>query len=364
MPPRSPPLARFTWNPNPTANPSTLTINLANPEPIHRHELPSAGTLFGPAKSSLHQAGAAVAGISVLRTGTAKDPATWQTNLCVPVFDTRPLQIIKTVTMVAPATMQPVTTFTVNYSCSLNGIAYRPNQTAIFTAFRRQSRPEHHAEHSDQQHPAPSPKCRHHASTGCHERNARRELAYLGPGSTYPDPHGPNGTSQSVAITTGINSVEVHNTFACVPVGSLIITKIFDPSSPASQFPPTSVFPVLVICPGLPNTVVNLTAPNFQQTVSNIPTGTACTIAELTPTGTNAQSNCYWDITYPQGQSVIIPNGSANLQVRNALRCFGTLTVYKTFDPTSLGPALPSGAVFPVQISCTPGTTTVRQSRQ
>ncbi len=338
------------WVPNPTANPSTLHVNNLNNNqavvtkfPVKRPYPPPPGNVCNHAEATVTSLAAA--------DWYAKDPSTWTTDLCAPIFDARPLDITKTVTVTPPATTPPAALFPVTVVCSFiqNGVQYGPSTTVTFNYPTNLGQtvtniPVGSACTVTEQQPLPPPVAMASCPSG---------FGAWGP-VTYPNPGGQSLT----IVTTAPNRLEVHNTFACVPVGTLSVTKTFDPSSPASQFPATAIFPVSVACTGLPTTTVNLQSPNFQQTVPNIAMGSVCTITELTPTGTNVQPNCHWDTSYPKGQSVTIPNGSANLEAHNALRCTGTLTVYKTFDPVSLGTSMPATALFPILIACLPGSST------
>lgn len=345
----------FAWLPNPLSNPSTLTIKKLSHNQEIITKFPVKRPYPAPPGHVCNHAEAAVAGIAA-GNWYAKNPATWQTDLCVPIFDVRSLDINKAVTITPPATTPPVTTFTVNVACSylVNGVQYGPNATVSFTfpptpgTQTVPNIPVGSICTIAEQQPLPPPVAMSSCPSG---------FGGWGP-VTYPNPVGPGTTPQSLTIvTTAPNRLEVQNTFACVPVGMLSVTKTFDASSPASQFPATATFPVQVACTGRPTTTVNLTSPNFQQTVPNIPMGSICTITELAPVGTDVQSNCHWDTSYPKSQSVTIPNGTANLEARNKLSCTGTLTVYKTFDPSSLGTQMPATASFPILIAC-PGFTT------
>lgn len=348
-----------TWSPDPTLNPSTLNISaLAQNQSIITN-FPVNGPYPAPAPPPsgrlCNHAGAAVMSLSA-GDWYAKDPATWQTDLCAPVFDVRSLDINKAVIFTPPANVPPVVAFTVNVNCSyvVSGVQYGPNTTVSFTF------PLNPATQTVQnvpvgsvctiaELPLPAPVAMSSCPSG---------FGVWGP-VVYTNPDNPGGAPQSLTIVTSHpNRLGVENTFACEPAGMLSVTKTFDPSSPASQFPPSSTFPILVACTGRPNVVVNLTPPNYQQTVPDLPIGTVCTITELAPVGTDVQPNCYWDTSYPNGQSVTMPSGSVNLQVRNKLRCTGTVTIYKTFEPSTLASQIPSVASFPIQVACTPGSTT------
>lgn len=312
----------FAWSPNPLSNPSTLKVQKLGslngpPQSIVTH-FPVKRPYPAPPGQLCNHAGANLAGIAS-EDWYAKDPSTWQTDLCVPIFEVRPLDINKAVNVVPPATTPAVTTFNVNVVCSyiVNGVQYGPSTTVSFTF---PPNPGTRTVHnipvgsvcSIVEQALPTPMAMADCPSG---------LGAWGPAS-YPNPPGPGNTTQSVSIVTSTpNRLQVLNTFACLPVGMLSVTKTFDPSSPASQFPATAIYPILVACTGRPNVTVNLGSPNFQQMVLNIPIGSTCSITELPPLGTNLPSTCHWDTSYPKGQSVQIPNGSANLEAHNTLTC-------------------------------------------
>jgi hypothetical protein len=342
------PACTFAWNPDPTSNPSALQISaLAAGQGIVT-TFPVTGPLPFPAPPGPICNHAQVSTSLPVEDWYAKNPATWKADVCVPIFDARPLDVLKTITIVAPATTPPTATFPVNVVCSYiqNGVQYGPSTTLTYVSPPTpgtQTVPNVPVGSTctiTEQQPLPPPVAMSSCLSG---------YGAWGP-VTYPNPDG-----QSISIvTTNPNRMEVHNTFSCVPVGTLSVTKTFDPSSPASQFPATSTFPIQVACTGIPTTTVNVTGPTFQQSIPNIPVGSVCTITELTPTGTDVQANCHWDTTYPKGQSGTIVVGSINLEAHNKLSCTGTVTIYKTFDPTSLAAQMSVPAEFPVVLACPP----------
>jgi hypothetical protein len=286
----------------------------------------------------------------------AKDPATWQTDVCVPVLNVSKLRVLKTIDNSTPGT-PPATAFLVDVDCTLNGAPFGPHTTLTFTY------PPNPLPHVFQAVPVGS-LCRiveqPLVPTLIALSDCNSGFATWG-SVIYPNPVGPDSTPQSVIITTNTNHLEVNNTLACVPSGSLTVSKAFDPGTSTWTPPVGAVFPVQVACSPGTTTIVNLTNANlFQLTVGNFPIGSGCTITELPPQGAALPPNCDWDtVTYPVGQSATISQAGGVLKVLNTVVCTSKLAVRKTFAPGSIASILPLGAVFPVQVACSPGTTTI-----
>lgn len=335
-----------TWSPSPlTASPSTLNVNALGTGQSIVTTFPVAGPFPAPPGQVCNAASAAVS----LPTGAwyKKDPSTWQTNVCAPIFNVSTLDVTKLVAIAAPATTPPLATFTVDVICSFiqGGVQYGPSTTVSFASSTPGTRNVPNIPVGSTcvivERPLPPPI----AMSVCPSGSAAWMPA------AYPNPPGPNAAGTSISIAAGPNALRVRNTFACVPPASLRVTKTFAASSPASQFPPPAAFPVQVVCTGR-STSVNLTSSNFQQTVPNLAIGANCTITELPPVGLTVSQTCHWITTYPSGQTATMQSGVNNLEVHNELACTGIMHLYKTFDPASLGASMPPTAVFPIQLAC------------
>jgi hypothetical protein len=140
---------------------------------------------------------------------------------------------------------------------------------------------------------------------------------------SLPPPTYVPGQSVTIPAPPATANVTVTNVIGCVQMGSLNVEKKMTPSAAFVPIPPGVTFPVLVTCiPNGPVQTVNLTAATPNVTLPNIIAGSVCTLMELPPVGT-IPPNCHWGpVTYPNGQSAMIPAlSTATLAAQNTMVC-------------------------------------------
>jgi hypothetical protein len=214
-----PQLCNFDWSPpSPPGNPSTLAIQglghlwaaipsfkVSGPYPAPYPALP--GQVCNDAVATL-------TGLNS-QDWYAKDPLTWKTQRCVPIFSLTTLRVSKSVSVVAPALPPPPTSFTVNVNCLLPNY-YVSNQTLTFN-YPPTTIPSQNVQNIPY---GSNTTCtiveQPVSTTPIANKGCASGFAAWGP-ITYPNALGPDGTSQSLAIALTGNALEVHNTFACVP---------------------------------------------------------------------------------------------------------------------------------------------------
>ena len=140
------------------------------------------------------------------------------------------------------------------------------------------------------------------------------------------------GPSITITAEPADNIITVTNTIDCVtpPVNTLTVNKTFGPPSIVPQLPASATFTVEVGCDPAPSGTFSMTTASLSGFLSNIPVGTLCKIHEQQPTGTKIPAGCHWEISYPLGESIVIPaTGNPTLEVHNQLICQPDLRVDK-----------------------------------
>ncbi|MFA5901816.1 MAG: DUF5979 domain-containing protein, partial [Hyphomicrobium sp.] len=339
------PSCDYAWSSPPPANPSVLAIQTldhnwsANPHFTSTAPYPAApGQVCNNAVVTLSGMNA--------EDWYARNPSTWETHRCVPIFDTKDLKVGKLLDIIAPATAPAATSFTVAVNCSwqFNGTTYGLSDTLTFT-YPPNPMPAQGVltipinstcTITEQQLPVgPFP-----------DKRCPSGFAAWG-AISYPNAAGPDGTPQSVIVgNNSSNTLLVRNTYECVPdialeTGSLFVGKdvVNNTSADLSGW----VFPVAVDCTGQPPVSLDLAAGQYS-VIHNMPLGTDCHVTEdwenieLPP----AEKACppglvpQWQPASYEPPNQIISGEPLAITVHNVLDCVrpekpvdGTLTVEK-----------------------------------
>ena len=322
----------FSWSiPPSTSNPSTLDIQALSTHWTAHGLFQVPGPFPAPPSQICNDAEVTVAGAKAIDPLThpdwyARDPSTWKTHRCVPIFSTSDLKVVKTVEVVAArsasaadvvqrrrellvaAVLQFEQPFTFTFppgpvqtAGAPGGVPTIPDTSSCLIAEQPLS------------------------TTPIPNRGCRSGFAAWGP-ITYPNAPGPDGTSQSVTIGPPSNILEVHNTFACVETGQLIVEKLVTNNTHASLA--GWHYPVTVSCNGRPDVFPNLVV-GQSFPVNNIPVGTPCHVAEgwqnlpvpadqrACPPGTHPE----WQPAIYAPGNVVIGNAPVTVTVENVLDC-------------------------------------------
>jgi uncharacterized repeat protein (TIGR01451 family) len=294
-----------------------------------------------------------------------KDPATWQTRRCAPIFTASDLKVIKVVQAVAPALPPPPTSFTVTVNCSLivGGTNYAPSQTFTFN-----TPPDPIPSQTMSNIPVGS-TCtiaeQALPTTPIPNKGCPSGLAVWNP-VQYPDVLDPKQPRQSLLIGASANALEALNTFACVPVKTNIkICKVAGPGvAVGTPFTFTVGSSTVTVpagpAPGGTCVLGPSVAVGSTVTVSETMAGATVTSIAVTPTSRLVGTPNL------AGGSVNIAIGSGMTDVTFTNQRLGFLEICKsgdvtgsfnfTVNPGGLGPfAVPVGACTPaIQVNAGP----------
>ncbi len=261
-------------------------------------------------------------------------PNLLESNVCVPVLETKPLIVSKVVNNTAGVPLLPGMTYQMNVSCTMPNPGGTP--AVLTTASAVVNVP---AGGSQTVNNIPV------GSTCTVTENNWANLPVWSLGNCkLPDrptwqPPVYSPPNYLIGPLSADPQITVTNTLKCVtpPINTLVVSKTFDPPSLVTQLPSTATFPVQVACNPAPNTTVTLTPTALQQFVGSIPVGTSCHITELPPQNTNVSKDCTWTASYPGGDTIVIPaQGTPTLEVKNRLTCKPDLAITKT-GPVATG---------------------------
>ncbi|HEY4942184.1 MAG TPA: DUF5979 domain-containing protein [Rhizomicrobium sp.] len=163
-----------------------------------------------------------------------------------------------------------------------------------------------------------------------------------------------SGQSWTIPTSSGpaVNLTVTNAYFCPATPGSLVVKKVLL-QDPLGLFGGTP-FSIAVTCKDLLNVSTNypLNLPNnASASINSLVPGSQCHLAEQLPI---LPYNCHWHGPVFSAQDVTIQSGINSVTVTNALGCLstpGSLQIYKKVVNT-LG--LPTQALFPVAINCTP----------
>lgn len=292
-----------------------------------------------------------------------KDPTTWATNRCVPIFTVSTLKVVKRVDLVAPAQVPlPAyqSAFTVNVNCTLivDGINYAPSQTFTFNyppnpidgqAFPNV--PNGSTCKIEEVTPLPAPV----PDKGC-------PSGFAAWGNIkYDNPIGPDGTHQTLLVThDGANVLQVANTLACMPAnGTFKVTKTVVNNTQGAVATAGLSYPATVTCGGI-SSPENLSE-GSPLTVNNLAPNTTCSVQEdilPLPPGCPVDHMPVWTTTYnPVSQSAIVNGSNAEVAVQNTLDCklgsppHSTLRVTKTITNNTSNTSV-NDMTFPATATC------------
>ena len=358
----------FSWlTPPSTGNPSTLNIQALSTDWSAHGLFQVPGPFPAPPGQICNDAEVTVAGAKAIDPLThpdwyARDPSTWKTHRCVPVFNTSDLKIVKTVDIVAPALPPPPTSFNVTVTCS-----FSPYYNSInpFTFNYPPASIPLGVVHTIPNNSICTIGEQGLSTTPIANRGCPSGLAAWGP-ITYPNAIGPDGTPQSVTVGGGSSdALQVHNTFACLETGRLIVDKKVTNNTNASLA--GWHYPVTVSCNGRPDAFPSLVV-GQSLPFNNIPVGTLCHVAEAwqnlpvpadqraCPPGTHPA----WQPAVYTPANVVIAGQPVTVTVENVLDCVkpekptvGTLTVVKKV--TNNTSADLSDWKYPVNVTCDGG---------
>ncbi len=363
------PSCDYAWSSPPPTNPSVLTIQTLDHNWSANPHFTSTAPYPAPPGQVCNNAIATLSGMSP-EDWYARDPSTWETNRCVPIFDTKDLKVGKLLDVIAPATAPAATTFTVDVNCSwqFNGTSYGLTDTLTF-AYPPNPIPPQGVQSipinstciiTEQQLPVgPFP-----------DKRCPSGFAAWGV-IAYPNAVGPDGTPQSVIVgNNSSNTLLVHNVYECVrdivsETGSLFVGKdlVNNTGADLSGW----IFPVTVECTGQPPVSLDLSAGQYS-VIHNLPLGTDCDVTEdwqtieLPP----AEKACpeglvpQWLPASYEPASQTVSADPVAITVHNVIECVrpekpadGTIEIIKKVTNNTAADL--SGWTYPVVVSCDGG---------